>query len=41
MVIWRGRPFTERELHADLTVGTARGADELEGADSGRVVRVG
>lgn len=41
MVIWRERSFTEGELYANLTLRTARRADELESADSGRVIRVG
>lgn len=41
MVIWWQRSFSNGELYADLTLWTARGADELEGADSGGVVRVG
>ena len=41
MVIWRGRAFAEGEFDADLTVGATGGAEEVEGADSGRVEGVG
>ncbi|PON69064.1 hypothetical protein PanWU01x14_090890 [Parasponia andersonii] len=41
MVIRREGAFADGELYTDLPLGTARGAGEDEGADSGRVGRVG